>query len=395
VVSGRSAVASISGVPAVERLARALVRLGLEPLVVYPRRVRALGAELGGYTGEAPCMTIEQALASGPLARAEADEQVLMVAAGWYLSLRALADFLEAASGPCVATVAERGRVSAPLAITGAAAARRALVELERRTAEDVVQMAAGETPRAFSLGHDDQQRLSDSQSVLHAEDKAVARLVGRRSGWDPSRIKRALTMPLVRGAALRGVSVAWLGAGKIIAATLAMMVLLRPGYVAGLIGASLFVDARLFDSAASALARLRAEDTPGWHKATVASDVVLLVAVVWALVAHHPGAGEALVLGLVATAGIIADAAVAWATVLRPLWAARASGHHVATPDLRLTPRMAHGDGAAWGLAAAALLGRTDLFLWAAAIGSHAFWIVWLWSWRRSLAPGLERHAA
>jgi hypothetical protein len=68
---------------------------------------------------------------------------------------------------------------------------------------------------------------------------------------------------------------------------------------------------------------------------------------------------------------------------VLKPVWAADALGIRHRVRRDNFASRFSRANGPAYALLAAALLGRLDLFLWAAAITSHLFYLLWH---RRSL---------
>jgi hypothetical protein len=96
-VTGRTALARIGGIASVARHVATATRLGFDPLVVYPARMRALGAEIEGELGDhTPC------LPSNELAdQAGGDEDLVLVIAGdWYVSPQAIVVFNDHTTGP-------------------------------------------------------------------------------------------------------------------------------------------------------------------------------------------------------------------------------------------------------------------------------------------------------
>src|SRR3569832_222843 len=115
-VSGRGALATLAGVPSVERCVQAGRTLGLDVVVVYPPERRALGAEIRGMVeADAACISADQyvdQLESIP----ENARGPLVVAAEWYMSLANIVAVRDASSERVFGRVCERGCVSVPIA---------------------------------------------------------------------------------------------------------------------------------------------------------------------------------------------------------------------------------------------------------------------------------------
>ena len=109
-----------------------------------------------------------------------------------------------------------------------------------------------------------------------------------------------------------------------------------------------------------------------------LAGDLAVQLGIVWA-VAVRVGTSTAFVLALVASAGIVLAAAVSYRKVFRRVWAAQARGERHDVPKDNYGSRFARRNGPVYALLVTALVGRLDLFLWAAAIGSHLFYLGWL----------------
>ncbi len=381
-VSGRSALARVGGVPSVARHVAATERLGGRALVVYPEQMRALGAEIAGRIGSrAPCVAADQV---GEETTAGA-ETVLVIAADWYLSLRCVSDFMKNAQTPAVARVSEHGMVSVPMAKIEPSVLKQLVGQLGTRPAGMLIEKAAGRAAAVFGLDARDQNRLSDNFSTENAEDKMFGPLLGPSRGLDLGRIKRVVVVPVVRLLARSFIRPAHLSTVKIAVGLLAAWMLTGNSYGSGVAGACVLLAARMLDGAAFGVARATLRDTVGREKLDFVGDVAILVAAVCALAARDSSDVATGSLALITIVGVLIGAGVIYSQVLRDVWLARSRGELAPMPSASFTPRLAHRDGSAYGLLVAALLGRLDLFLWAAALASHLFYVSWLVSRYRS----------
>ena len=377
-VSGRTAVAKVGVVPSVVRHVEAARSLGLRPMVVYPPKMRVLGAEIEGLLDERV-----DSVAADRLPFQDPTEAVLVLAADWYISLRAMAAFAATEETPALARVAERGMVSFPMAKVTVSALETALKRLGSVAPGPLLSRMAGTNRHIMSLEARYQHRLSDDRSIGHAEDKALGRIVGPRFGLDPARLKRLVATPLIRMVASRRALWWPLLAMKPLVGLAAAWVLAEPSYGAGLAGALLLWGCRILDAAASGVARLTVRDNVRREQLSIITDVGILVVIILALLVRYAGDGPVFVYGTTAALGIVIGAAVLYRLVLRNAWIARARGNYSSLAVGGLAPRFAHGDGATYGVILAALMGRLDLFLAAAALASHLFYIFWLVSVR------------
>src|SRR3990172_7136493 len=81
-VTGRTAVSRVGGITPVARHVATAKRLGFDPIVVYPARMRALGAEIAGeLSDETPCLSSAEFM-SGSVVE---DGPVLVIAGDWYV----------------------------------------------------------------------------------------------------------------------------------------------------------------------------------------------------------------------------------------------------------------------------------------------------------------------
>jgi len=215
--------------------------------------------------------------------------------------------------------------------------------------------------------------------------------MAGPARGWSAARVKRALVVPLVRALASSPIGARHVSIAKTVVGVLAAATLAVGGYWLGLAAALLLFGSRVLDATAGCLARAQVRDAPYRLEIDFGGDVLVLLATLVGAGFHLGGLGLATgptpFLIAIGIAGVVMSAAVAYAVVLRGLWAATVDGGPVALSLARQTPRLAHRDGAAYGLLLAAIVGRVDLFLWAAAIASQLVWI--------TLAAGAGRGGA
>ena len=367
-VTGRTAVARMGGMTAVARHVATVDRLGLEPVVLFPREMKALGAEIAGQVGERTlCLAADSFGAeAGP------DEGLVLVIAGdWYVSPRAIIEFSSATPGRAAARFNDRGRKVAPMARMTVSELRSIIPVLATRPSGELILEAAGERAPGFELPASERHRLSDNVAIERAENKLFAGLQLAAAPWPLGPPQRRLVRRLAGSVAPLLLALAKLALGLVAAWTLSAL-----SYGAAVTGALVYLAARLLDELPGELARARVDDSTRVEKFELAGDTVTGLALVAALAGSSElGPLLAVVTGL----GLLAGAYMAGARMLAPLWAARRRGrlYHLAPADFE--PRLASRDGAAYALLVAALLGRTDLFLWAAALASHLVYILWM----------------
>lgn len=390
-VSGRGALAPLAGVPSVERHVLAGRRLGMEVVVVYPKGREALGAEVRGIVaGEARCVSSQDFAADrkgGGLA--------LVVAAEWYLSLSALVALRDQPGERALAQVCERGTVSVPLARLPVAEVRQIVRRLGEGTAAAALAALRDGATTTIDIDPRDEQRLSDNVSTAHAEDKLVETLFGPEGGVHVLRIRRALAPEIARHLAGTPLGPAALSALKLAMGLLAAWIIEGGSYGDGLAGALLYFSARLLGSAGTILARANFADGEIREKLDLAGDTVLHVALLWAL-AGGPARGEgAAILAAIATVGVVVSTAVAYVFVIREAWESRARSGFQGRAGDEFVSRFVQRDGIAYALVFSAATGTLHLLLWAAAIASHLFYVLWLVArQRRSSGPMLVGRA-
>lgn len=383
-VSGRGALATLAGVPSVVRHVLAGRRLGMDVVVVYPPERKALGAEIRGLVeGDATCLSADgfaarpsSASTSNSVRSSSTSDSVVVVAAEWYLSLAALASLREQPESRVLGRVCERGTLSVPIARV----TLREAVVVARGLADQSAAAALAELEdddiAVLDLDPRSEQRLSDNVSTVHAEGKLVETLFGPDHPLAVLRVRRAAAPALARQLAHTDLGPAGISAAKLLLGLLAAWILEGGSYAEGLFGASLYFLARVLGASGVVLARANFEDSGIRERLDLAGDTVLHIALLWSLAggpAQGPGAP---LLAAVATAGVLASTAVAYLFVLRGHWATprRTDG-----AGDEFVSRFVQRDGIAYALLFAAATGQLDLFLWAAAIASHLFYIFWL----------------
>ncbi len=390
-VSSRGALAALAGVPSVERHVEAGRTLGLDVVVVFPPERRALGAEVRGFVHpEAACIPADQL--AGHLARrfgdpsaapGEADANVLVVAAEWYLSLSAIAAVRNADGDRAFGRVCERGCVSVPVARISAEEAVGIADQLGTTSAA----AALGALPDASSLSIDlepnGEQRLSDNVSIAHAEDKLIQNLFGPPRFLPLLRLRPTLAPVLARRFNDTAIGPAAISTIKLAVGLLAAWVLGGGTYANGLAGAGLYFFARLIGASGIVLARASLADGDVREKLDLAGDTVLHLALLWSLAGGAARDGGGVLLAAIATVGLMVSTGIAYVFVLRQARDARkrtgTSAPQAGSAVDELVSRFVQRDGVAYALLFAAVTGTLDLFLWAAALASHLFWILWL----------------
>ena len=147
-------------------------------------------------------------------------------------------------------------------------------------------------------------------------------------------------------------------------------------GYAAGIIGALLFQLSSVVDCCDGEVARIKHLESPFGDRLDVLADNVVHVAIVAGITwtAYREEGSIYLVLGLVAAAGMLIDLFV----MLRD------SPANVATKSRinDLLAQLANRDFSILILLLA-LISHPGWFIWLAAIGSHAYWLLYLWQRR------------
>jgi len=393
-VSGRGALATLAGVPSVQRHVQAGKTLGFDVVVAYPPERRALGAEIRGLVEDlASCLPADQFadLVAPP------SEATLVVAAEWYLSLATIAAVRDAASPRVFGRVCERGCVSVPVArVTRDEAAQ---VALQLGTASAAAALAALPEADATRIDLDSrsEQRLSDNVSAAHAEEKLIENLFGPQRLLPVLRLRPTLAPPLARLFNETALGPAGISTIKLFVGLAAAWILEGGSYADGVAGALLYFVARLIGASGIVLARASFADSGIREKLDLAGDTVLHVALLWALAGGPARGYGAVALAAIATAGVLLSTGVAYVFVVRESWDARrrtarspagdpltqvqptAGAPHSAAAGDEFVSRFVQRDGIAYALLFAAVTGSLDLFLWAAAVASHLFYVLWL----------------
>ncbi|MFP6627058.1 MAG: hypothetical protein VCA74_08410 [Deltaproteobacteria bacterium] len=364
-VTGRTAVSRIGGMTAVGRHVATAIKLGLEPMVLFPPSMRALGAEIAGeLDGRARSMPADTL---GDQAGGN-DDLVLVVAADWYISPRATMEFVEETDGRAVARFKERNREVAPLARLPVKQLRRLIDDLADNASGEIINRACGREAAVFTLDVSQRHRLSDNVAVERAETKLFGRTHTNAAGPELGFVQKRISIPITRRLAGTRVVPMHVCAAKVALGLASAWVLAGGGYMAGLVGAVAFFFSQVLDGVASQLARATLRDSSQGEKADFASDIILHLALLWALAT---ATGTTLA-AAVAAVGLLVSAWLAHSRVLARLWALRAAGRlYQVAPDPPAS-RFANREGTAYGLLLAALVARFDLFLLAAALVNH-----------------------
>ncbi|HEY2773031.1 MAG TPA: hypothetical protein VGK20_03140 [Candidatus Binatia bacterium] len=385
-VSGRGALAKLAGVPSVLRHVHAARMLGLGVVVVYPPERRALGAEIRGIVEpDALCIPADRFVAEFGFG----ESTMLLVAAEWYLAIAAVVAIRDASEPVLLGRVCERGCVSVPIA---------------RVTREDAVDIALrlGTTSAAAALSGllvgpeatldldaHSEQRLSDNVSTAHAEEKLIETLFGPPQLLPLLRLRPTLAPLLARRFNDTALGPAGISAIKLVIGLAAAWIIESGSYAAGVSGALLYLAARIVGAAGIVLARASFADGDVREKLDLAGDTVLHIALLWSL-AGGPARGHgAVALAVVATVGVLVSTGIAYVFVLRDSWLSRQAasqrgerrpgGESASATGDEFVSRFVQRDGVAYALLFAAAAGRLDLFLWAAALASHLFYVLWL----------------
>lgn len=399
-VSTRGAMATLAGVPAVERHVQAGRTLGMDVVVVYPPERRALGAEIRGLVeNDAACLPADQFADQyeGDPVSGEEERGLMVVAAEWYLSLSAIVAIRDAPYSRIFGRVCERGCVSVPVARVGRAEAAAVARQLGATSAAAALAAFLDARTPAMDLDSRSEQRLSDNVSAAHAEEKLIENLFGPHRVLPLLRLRPTFAPVLARAFSATALGPAGISAVKLAFGLGAAWVLGGGSYAQGLLGAVLYFLARLIGASGIVLARASLSDNDVREKLDLAGDTILHIALLWSL-AGGPARGDgAMLLAILATTGVLLSTGVAYVFVLKETWQARRRedarfldeegiplpagaprADTSATGD-EFVSRFVQRDGIAYALLFAAATGSLDLFLWAAAVASHLFYVLWL----------------
>lgn len=379
-VTGRTAVARVGGVTAVRRHVATALRLGLEPVVLYPARMRALGAEIAGEVdGQARCLPsdalTDEAGGDGELA--------LVIAGDWYIAPNAIIAFSHETRGPAVARFLDRGRVVAPLARMHVREVRALIPGLAQRSSGALINGGADDASTVFPLAVGQRHRLSDNLAIARCEAKLFGWFGAAAAPRHVSIVQRALAVPITRRLAGTQTTPTQISIAKMVSGLSAAWVFTAGGYLAGLLGAALYFFSRVLDTVSGDLSRAAVVEGARGEKTDVAGDIVVMLTILAALVASSTLAYAAW-LGLVTAVGVTISAAVSYTRVFRWTWQAGTLGldwgeRQQAVSSDNFASRFWRSNGLAYALLLAAVVGRLDLFLWAGALGSHLFYVLWL----------------
>lgn len=375
-VTGRTAVARVGGISAIRRHVATAERLGLEPTVLFPASMKALGAEIAGeLEGSVRCLAAD---AFTDQAGSD-DDSALVIAGDWFISPAAIVDFEAKTRGPAVARFIDRKRIVAPLARMRIGNLRALIPQAGDNPVSELINAAAPDDADIVSLGVSDRHRLSDNVAIRRCEAKLFGLHRLEHEPWHVRAFERLLAIPVATRLAATPIAPAHLSLAKILIALAAAWLLAQQGYWSGVGGALLYLLSRLFDAAAGDLARAAVRQASRGDRLDVIGDFATQVAVVWALALRGDTGAIAVLLGVVTTAGLVVSGALAYQRVYRTVWQCHARGNHVSTSRDNFASRFARRNGPAYGLLLAALFGRLDLFLAAAAFASHLFYVLWL----------------
>ncbi len=387
-VSSRGALATLAGVPSVERHVQAGRTLGLEVAVVYPPERRALGAEIRGLVeDDVACIPADQL--SAHLSSRTGTDGILALAAEWYLSMTAILAVREAASPRVFGRTCERGCVSVPIARITVEDALVVAAQLGTMSAAATLATMLGAATPSVDLDSRGEQRLSDNVSTAHAEEKLVENLFGSQRLLPVLRLRPTLAPLLARRFNDSELGPAGISAIKLVVGLAAAWILGGTGYAAGLAGAALYFLARLIGASGVVLARASLSDNDVRQRLDLAGDTVLHLALLWALAGGAARESGGVMLAAIATVGVLVSTGIAYVFVVRESREARRRGldasvaaqGRVVTAAVgnEFVSRFVQRDGIAYALLFAAVAGRLDLLLWAAALASHLFYVLWL----------------
>ncbi|MFN2425423.1 MAG: hypothetical protein ABR587_03135 [Candidatus Binatia bacterium] len=393
-VSSRGALATLAGVPSVVRHVQAGRTLGLDVVVVYPPERRALGAEIRGLVEQhASCIPADQFTSQFTDSSAQPDGSLaLVVAAEWYLSLSAILTVRDAAAprtfGRVFGRVCERGCISVPVARVTRSEAAHAALQLGTTSAATSLATLLDEAAATVDLDSRSEQRLSDNISTAHAEEKLVEHLFGPQRLLPLLRLRPTIAPLLARRFNDTTVGPAGISGLKLIVGLAAAWIIGGGSYTDGLAGALLYFVARVIGASGIVLARASLADSDIRGRLDLAGDTILHIALLWSLAAGPARDHGGVLLAAVATVGVLVSTGVAYVFVLRGTWltpphqGSAAAAVRVPAPSAagnEFIARFVQRDGIAYALLFAAATASLDLFLWAAALASHLFYLLWL----------------
>ncbi len=374
-VPGRAALAQLAGMSSVARHVAMVERMGMEPVVVFPARMRTLGAEV---SGEIPDET--RCIDSEAFSNLFEDEQtVLVLAADWYVSFRAVAVFCRETHGIAAARFNDRGRIVAPFARLRVRDVKTFLPKLAESPSGQLISTAAGTNATIYTCGVKSRHRLSDNVAIERAEAKLFSSLnkPGRLPIVDV--MQKYLPLGATRRLARTGAPPLAVSAIKFAAGVGGAALLANTTFSWTLAGALLLCLTRTLDGSASEIARARILRRSLVEKVDLFGDIAVFILCVTAIASRvelGPPVGK---LAMVATIGIVTSAAMTYLLVLQDRWATLDGTGFIPSPANDFASRFTNRGGATYALIPAVLIRRLDLFLWAAAIASHLFYLLLL----------------
>ena len=220
---------------------------------------------------------------------------------------------------------------------------------------------------------------LQDSKDLKRAECDILRTLRKETDGY-LAHLDRAVSIALSRRLLRTPVTPNMITAASLAVGLVGAALLTSPRFATTLAGAMLLWTTCILDGCDGEVARLKLLATPFGAWFDVAADTVVHVAVFVALPLHvalrHPSA-RVMPAGATLLAGVLLSMLTVWWLLLRH------PGRHRGGVEL-FYERMASRDFI-YVIVALAAVGRLDWFLWAAAVGAHAFWLSLCGlSWRR-----------
>ena len=220
---------------------------------------------------------------------------------------------------------------------------------------------------------------LRNPKDVERAEHDLVRSLRKDTDGY-LARLDREISIPVSLALTRTAITPNAVTAASLLVGLLGAGLLAVPAYAAAIAGALLLWCSCILDGCDGEVARLQLLTTPWGARFDAVADNLVHVAVFLALPIHlHLSHADATVIpaGLVLLAGVLLSMASVWWLLLRQPSPRRG-------PVALVYERVASRDFI-YVLLALALVHRLEWFLWAAAGGSHVFWVtLWVLSRRR-----------
>jgi len=374
-VTGRTAVARVGGISAIRRHVATASRLGLMPIVVYPPRLTALGAEIDAdLDGRAACVPADAA--SDRLVQDDID--ALVIAADWFVSPAALYAFGRHTQGAAVARFVDRGRVVAPVARMPISRLRPLFSVLSEAPVSVLINEAVPADAQVVEMDPGERHRLSDSAAIERCERKLFGLRSHRAEPWSVRMLERHLAIPIASYLARTRITPLQVSGAKILLGLLSAYVVCSPGYAPGLVAAIVYAVSRVLDAVAGDLARAAVKPKARGDKFDVIGDLVAHLCVIWAIAARSGWATGQIIAAALTTLGLLASGVMTYRRVLKPVWAADALGIRHPVRQDNFASRFSRANGPAYAFLLAALLARLDLFLWGTAVASHLFYVLW-----------------